>query len=147
MEKGKVFTGARARFLINGIKIGYATNCSGTEEIMYEPVDALDNIETEEYVPVGYRVSFSAGRIRLVGNTLKQEGFFPKTGKTPEEHLDNILKQGDMVCSIEDSKTKKVLMTLQQVKVASQNFSVQARGMTATDVQFVAVRMKDESEV
>jgi hypothetical protein len=38
-EKGRVFTGARARFLIQGKKVGYATNVAGSEEIQYDPVN------------------------------------------------------------------------------------------------------------
>lgn len=37
-EKGRVFTGARARFIYNGRKVGYATNVAGSEEIQWDPV-------------------------------------------------------------------------------------------------------------
>ena len=30
-EKGRVYTGARARFMVGGRKMGYATNVSGSE--------------------------------------------------------------------------------------------------------------------
>jgi hypothetical protein len=145
-EKGRVFTGARARFMIDGKKVGYATNCSGGEEIQYEQLECLDNIEVEENVPVGYRVTFSASKARIVGETIKSEGFFPKTGKNPAEHLQNILLQDDMVCVIEDSKTERKIMTLEQVKMGSRNFTINARGIVAKDVTYLAIRMKDESE-
>ena len=70
-EKGKLFTGARARFLLNGEKVGYARQVSGGEEINYEAIDVLDNIQTEEHVPVGYACSLSAGMFRIVAKTLK----------------------------------------------------------------------------
>lgn len=146
-EKGRVFTGARARFSIDGKKVGYATNVSGSEEIEYQPVEVLDNIEVEEHVPVAYRVTFTASLVRIIGETIKSEGFFPAAGTSPEEHLQNILLQGDMVCTIEDSKTGNVMMTLEQVKIQSRNFTINARGIVGKDVSFVAVRMRDESEV
>lgn len=146
-EKGRVFTGARARFLIDGKKVGYATNVAGSEEIEYQPVEVLDNVEVEEFVPVAYRVTFTASLVRIIGQTIKSEGFFPQSGTSPEEHLQNILLQGDMVCTIEDSKTNKIMMTLEQVKMQSRNFTINARGIVGKDVTFVATRMKDESEV
>jgi hypothetical protein len=147
MEKGRVFTGCRARFLLNGKKVGYATNCSGSEEITYDELVVLDNIETEEFVPIGYRVTFTASFARIVGETIKSLGYFPKAGTSPEEHLTNILTQGDLVAVLQDSKTGRTVLTVEQVKVGSQNFTVNARGMVATDQTFLAIRMKDESEV
>lgn len=146
MEKGRVFTGARARLVLKGKKIGYCTNVSGSEEIAYEPIDVLDNIQTEEFVPVGYTVTFTASMVRIVGETVKSLGIFPPLGKTPQEHLENILVNGEMVAIIEDNKTGQQLMKLEQVKCASHNFTVNARGVVGQDLTFVAIRMRDESE-
>lgn len=40
MQKGRILTGARARFLLNGQKVGYARNVNATEEIRYDPVNS-----------------------------------------------------------------------------------------------------------
>jgi hypothetical protein len=147
-DKGRVLTGARARFLINGKKVGYATNVTVTETIENQPVEALDNIEVEEFVPIAYRVALTAAKIRIVRETFKSEGYFPKTGASPQEHLTNILNQADMTCTLEDSKSPgTLLMTVQQVKIAERNMRVDARGLVGEDVTFNAVRMLDESEV
>jgi len=146
-EKGRVFTGARARFLLKGKKVGYATNVAGSEEIQYDPVEVLDNIQVEEHVPVAYRVTFTASLVRIIGETVKTLGFWPSQGSSPEDHLRNILLQGDLVAVIEDNKTGKPMMTLEQVKLASHNFTVNARGIVGQDLTFVGIRMKDESEV
>jgi hypothetical protein len=145
-EKGRVFTGARARFSIDGRKVGYATNVSGSEEIQYDPVEVLDNIEVEEYVPVAYRVTFNASLVRIVGETVKSEGFFPTGGTSTEERLQNILLQPDLVATIEDTKTNKIICTVEQMKMSSRNFTVNARGIVGKDVTFVCIKMKDESE-
>ena len=146
-EKGKLLTGARARFSIEGIKVGYAQNVTVTEEIQYDPAECLDNIEVEEHAPVAYRVRFSARKFRIVGDTLKEKGWFPKTGKNTSEHLENILTSGDLVATIEDTKTGKIVSTVEQVKIASLNWTVDSRSIVGEDVEFVAVRVKDESEV
>jgi len=146
MEKGRVFTGARARFLINNKKVGYATSVAGSEEIQYDPVEVLDNIEVEEFVPTAYRVTFTAALVRIIGETIKSQGFFPKGGTSPDDRLKNILLQGDMVGVIEDSKTGALVATVEQMKMQSRNFTVNARGIVGKDVTFVAIRMRDESE-
>lgn len=145
-QKGRVFTGCRARFMIEGKKVGYATNVSGSEEVRYDPLEVLDNVEVEEFVPVGYTVTFTAALVRIVGETIKSQGFFPKTGVDTETHLKNILLQGDMSAVIEDTKTGDKICTVQQMKMQSRNFTINARGMVGKDCTFVATRMLDESE-
>jgi hypothetical protein len=152
--KGNVFTGARARFSVNGIVIGYATNCSGSEEITYEPIKVLDHIQTVEFAPIDYNVTFTASFVRLVGpsfsNSLRSLGLFPELGNDDSTFLRNILDLDNgipMQATIEDSRTpSKMFMLLDQVKIASRNWSIGARGVVAEDVSFVAVRMLDEAE-
>jgi hypothetical protein len=146
-EKGRVFTGARARFSIEESRVGFATNVAGSEEIQWDPVEVLDNIRVDEFVPVAYRVTFTSSQIRVIGETIKSQGFFPQAGTTTDDHLSNILLQGDLVATIEDTKTNRLMMTLEQMKVASRNFTVNARGIVGKDVTYVATVMKDESEV
>ena len=147
-EKGRLFTGARARFLIEGKKVGYATDVSGGEEIEYFPIEILDNIRVEEHVPVAYRVvGFTARTFKIVGETLKSLGHFPSLGNSVEEHLNNILINGDLVCTIEDNQTGQTIATFRQVKVASTNFQITARGVVGEDISFVAISLADESEV
>lgn len=150
LPKGDVFTGARARFVIDNRVIGFATNCSGGEEIRYEPVEVLDNIQVQEFVAVGYTVSFQASRVRLIGRSVRSPdvNIFPKIGQNPQEHLEGILSAefAEMNAIIEDTISKEVFMFLEQVKLASYNFNVTARGITGEDMTFVAVRMKDETE-
>lgn len=153
-----VFTGARARFSVGGVPIGYATNCSGSEEVVYEAIDVLDSIETKEFAPVGYRVTFSASRVRLIGSpsgtngslrkiTSANSSVFPLLGKDATDLLQNVLAvDDDLACTIEDRFSGDVFMTLQRVKIASHNWSVTARGVVGEDITFVAIRMKDESE-
>lgn len=145
-EKGRLITGARALFSIEGRKVGYARNVSIGEEIQYIPIEILNNIEVEEFVPVSYTVTFSAGQFRIVGETLKSLGWFPSVGNNEEEHLSNILVSGDLTATVEDTATGKLIATLEQVKVSGHNWQVEARGVVGEDVSFVSVRCRDESE-
>jgi hypothetical protein len=147
MAESLVITGARARFMINGQKVGYARNVSVGEMLRYDPVEVLDNIEVQEHVPVAYTVQLRVGKFRLLGDTMKSLGYFPKTGGSSTEHLSNVLTSGVMTAAIQDSKTGANLATIEGVRVASTNWNVDARGVVGEDVDFVAIRSKDESEV
>ena len=146
-EKGRLLTGARARFSINGVKVGYARNVTLGERVDYEEARVLDNIEVEEFAPVAYNVTFTAGQFRIVGETVKSLGWFPSVGANTQEHLENILTQGDLTATLEDSKTGKIVATVEQVKTSSRNYTVDARGIVGEDVEFVAIRVRDESEI
>jgi len=144
-EKGNLFTGARARFSVNGVKVGYARNVNVREEVQLDPIEVLDNIEVEEYVPTAYRVTFSAGIFRIVGETIKSRGWFAGVGQNTEEHLTNILNTGELTATIEDTRTGEIFATLEQVRIQSHNWTIDARGVVGEDIEFVAIRLRDES--
>lgn len=97
-------------------------------------------------MPVAYRVTFTASLVRIVGETVSSLGWWPKKGTSPQAHLQNILLQGELSAVIEDSKTGQMIMALEQVRLASHNYTVNARGIVGQDCTFVAVVMRDESE-
>lgn len=152
LPKGEILTGARARFTVGTKVVGFATNVTVTESIQYEAVNVLDNIEVQEHVPVGYDVSMTASRVRLINRSLKSPvmNIFPKTGIDPQEHLANIigfdLPANSLDASIEDTVTQTTYMLMEQVKIQSHNFTVTARGIVGEDVTFVGIRVKDETE-
>lgn len=148
----RTFSGARARFYFNGTQVAYASGCDGSEEIIMEPVEVLDNLPVKEHVPVGYRVTFNANIFRTVASgastdvapgSLKEQGIFPKFGTRGER----ILQMTPVTVFIQDRNTGKVLYVIEGVKPSSQNFSITARGIVAQNVQFVAIKMLDEAEI
>lgn len=146
-EKGRLITGARARFSIEGVKVGYAQSVSLGEEYQVEEVQTLDNIEVEENVIVGYRVTFSCRFFRIINESLKSLGYMPSVGQNSEDHLANVLASGDLTATLEDTKTGKLYATVEQVKVTSRNYQTDARGLIGEDVTFSAIRIRDESEL
>jgi hypothetical protein len=147
-KPSNILTGARVRLEVNGVKLGYCTGCNITEEITYEPLKVLDNIETEELVPTDYNVTFTAAHVRVKGTTLKSLGYFPKTGTTPDEHLVNIMNQGELSGAVIDKiSPSKTIMLLERVKCGSKALAITARGLVGEDVTFQALRVRDESEV
>jgi len=145
----KVFSGARAVFKFNDSIVGFASGVSGSEEITYEPVDTLNHLEVREYVPTGYRVTFTAQLFRTISvgpstdedapGSIKEQNIFPK--------FNDILRITGCDALIQDKVSGKILFLLQQCKTSSYNFNVSARGIVGLNVSFVAIRAFDESEV
>ena len=153
-----VFTGARARFLIDGTPIGYCAGVSGEEAIDYEPVETLEFLQVREHIPIAYRASLSAAFFRLVGSPLKEYlgkesnaggmSIFPK--------FDNILTSGAMSAVIQNSKPvanqatgepgSTIIAQFTEVRAASKTFDVSSRGIVTENCSFVAIRQMDESE-
>lgn len=146
----RVFSGARCLFLFNGEGVGFASGVSGSEEIQYEPIDTLDHLEVREHVPVGYRVTLGAQVFRTVSQgasddlnapgSLKGQQIFPK--------FDDIFRIQGVDAIIQDHQvTQKILHQYQTVKTSSYNFNITPRGVVGQNVNFVAIRAKDETEV
>jgi hypothetical protein len=132
MATGNVVTGARISFKLDGVKVGYATGVTVREMITYEPIKVMDNIQTSEHVPTDYEVSMTADFVRVVGESIKDKGWFAPQGATSEDHLSNILASG--------------ILNVEGVRVAERNMNVVARGVVGTNVSMVAIRATDEAD-
>ena len=106
----------------------------------------LGNIRVNEHVPIAYDVTFSVGTFRIIGHSLKAAGYFPKNGTDSADHLKNILNSGELSATIEDQHTGTLLATVEEVKIASQSYSIDARSVAGNDVQFVAILLHDEGD-
>jgi hypothetical protein len=147
MATGNVYTGVRARFSISGVKVGYATGVNARESVQWDPIKVLDNIQVTEHAPVDYNVSLTADLVRIVGTTLKSQGWFAAQGGSPEDHLTNILNSGELVATLEDTKSGKIIATVEGVRISEVGLQVTARGIVGQNVSMVAIRMRDESDV
>lgn len=136
----QVFSGARARFIFHDVTVGYAAGVSGEETIDFEPVEVLDLLEVREHVPVAYRVTLSAQIFRVIGDSLKANGIFPK----PED----IIRQNALDAAIQDAGITQDNMALfTGVRTAGHTWDVTARGIVSENVNFVAIKVKDEYEI
>jgi len=107
----------------------------------------MDSIQVIEHVPTDYDVSMSADFVRIVGDTIKSKGWFPKQGASPEEHLRNMLAMGELTATIEDNETAQIIANVEGVKISERNVNISARGVVGTNVSMVAKRARDESDL
>ena len=131
--------GARAVFSINGTKVGFASDVTVREDYQIEDIEVLDNIEVQEHVYLGYRVSMTARVFRLPNKSLKQAGIFPITKEA--------LQFAELNVTITDKLSGHTLAQLERVIPESKNINFGARAVSGEDVTFRAIRAKDESEV
>ena len=146
-DRGRIFSGPRARFTLDGVPFAFATNVAGSEEIQYDAVEVLNNVEVQEFVPVAYRATLTASKVWFVNETLKSLGWFPKVGTDPGTHLRNILTTKDLAALIQDTQDNVAFMSGDGVRLASYNWTIAARAIVATDVTFVLIKFRDISEV
>jgi hypothetical protein len=140
---GNVISGARARLSIGGKKVAYCTNVTFGEEIQYEPIEPLDQLEVAEHVPTAYRVSFSAQHVRIAKNAIKN-----RDGVAIMPTLAKILTDNpDLSAVIEDSVTGVTLAQVHRVHCSRYSVNIGARGIVLTDCEFVAIKIQDESEI
>jgi len=141
----ETFSGARAIFKIDHIPVGFAGGVSGEEVIDYEPVNVLNMLEVREHVPVAYRCSLNAQVFRVINSPLKR---FGDTAQAIFPVQSQILYTGELVASIEDKLHEGVIAAqFEGVKASGHTFDVSARGLVSENVSFVAIRVKDESEI
>jgi hypothetical protein len=119
----------------------YCTGVTFGEEIEHAPIEVLDQYEVAENVPIAYRVSFSAEMVRILKNPIKN-----RDGVTIMPTLENILSAPEMSGQIED-KNGTIVANIQRVKCAGYDSQIPARGVVMANVRFVAIRIKDESEL
>jgi hypothetical protein len=141
-----IATGARIRFQLGGATVGLATRAGVNEEINFQPIEVMDNIEVIEHVAVGYTSGLNASQVRIIGETITSLGYFPRKGQTAADFLRNILIAPDLVAQLEDSQTNIIIARIMGVKLQGRNFTVDARGVVNEDLTFVSRRFLDEAE-
>lgn len=134
-----VMSGPRGRVWINSKLVGYAGGLSGSESVDYESVDVLNLLEVKEHVAVAYRATLSAQIFRIVGNSLKQQGIMPAANDM------SILTFADLSVTIDDKLTGLPIAQFEEVKCQEHSFDVTARGLVSENVNFVCIRVRDES--
>lgn len=142
-----VFTGPRCRFTLSGTVIALGRSVQIQEELVYDPIKVLDNLEVLEHEPIDYNCSMSAAEVLIVGKTLEALGFFAQKGQTPQDHLRSILALPDITAQLEDNVGETIIARVFGVKIASKSFAVDARTSVGRDIQFVARRVVEASEL
>lgn len=135
--KGSTVHGARVYMTINGQRVGYIKSFSASQQVNQGDVEVLDNILTEEHVPLGITYSGNIERMMLVGSSLIRAGL--------NVSLDNIFARGAENVQIVDRPSGgRVLLNIQRIAFTGNNFSISKGVLTANQVSFKAIKVADE---
>jgi hypothetical protein len=107
-----------------------------------EGIEILDQFEVAEHVPTGYRVTFTAQMVRVITNPIKL-----RDGVVIQPRLEDILTSPELTASIEDRASGAVVANIERVRATRYSQNIGARGIVLNDVEFVAIRIRDESEI
>lgn len=93
-------------------------------------------------MPVAYRSSLNATVFRVIGQSLKELGIFPR--------IQDIVTSDSLTATVEDARPveggREPMAFFTGVRAAGHTWDHTARGLTADAVNFVAIRVEDESE-
>jgi len=133
-----IVTGANGFLELNGQPVAFCRGINFSYSIQYEPMDVLDNIEVEEFVPVAYRVdSLSAELIDAMGETLIGRGIQP-----PQDQVATVQ---EYTLVLKDRPRDAAFGTLEGVRFQNRSLGFRKGQVTASNIGFVAKRFRDQS--
>lgn len=139
-ERGRILSGARARLLVDGLKVGYVTGLDVNQEVQLEAVRPIDTIAVEEYVAVGYEVSWSAELVRVIREDSHGRIWF--------QTFDELIAGGrELTMAVLDKVEDVVTHSLEGVKVGQHNFRIAGRTLASRMVNGVARVCKLETQL
>jgi len=135
-----VFSGARAEVwvTVNGadMKIGRCQNLSGSYNIINVAVEEMGSAVPEAIVPVGSNVTFSVGKITLIGERLDEMGLLPSM------NTESLIGFPELTFMVHDKITGYVKFTIEGAKPdGAQSFGGNPRSLFVDGMNFVGRRI------
>lgn len=136
----EVFSGARAKLIVNGQEIGFATGVSASENIQLQRVDVLGNIDSQEIVPVSRVVSIQADFVRITNKSLNELGIMPR-GNTVD-----VLSFPEITLEVYDQIGDAPVWRVEGARCESRSWQVQSGSIVTVNASFQARRIFDEQD-
>ena len=134
-----VVSGARAILKIKDQEIGYSTGVQASEQIDYQPVEQLGEVDVVTYEPTARRITMSCSLLRILDVSQLTE-LFPASGQltTPD-----VLNFAEMTAEVIDAQSTgtPTLYKFEGVKPTSRNFTLDRGGIMMVNANFVCTRM------
>lgn len=133
-----VFSGARAKLIVDGAEIGFATGVSASEQITHQRVDVLGNIDSQELVPVSRVVSIQADFVRITNTSLSDLGIMPR-GATAD-----VVNFPEITLEVYDQISDVPVWRVEGARCESRSWQVQSGSIVTVNASFQARRLYDE---
>lgn len=133
-----VFSGARAKLIVDGEEIGFATGVSASEQISHQRVDILGSIDSQELVPVSRVVSLQADFVRITNTSLSDLGIMPR-GNTAD-----VINFPEITLEVYDQISDTPVWRVEGARCESRSWQVQSGSIVTVNASFQARRLYDE---
>lgn len=133
----RAVTGARAKLYMDGKEVGYATGVNAQESITQVPIEVLGDIDAKEIEPIGRAVTMSASAVRIVGESLRSLGFWPKGG------TGDVINFAGLTAELHDEVNDEPIAIITGLKPENLNWRVDRAGLATYDASFRGIRMYD----
>jgi hypothetical protein len=140
MAENRAFAGARARLYFRGGQLaGWCTGVRGSENIQLQRVDVLGDIDSKEIEPVSRTVTMTADFVRILGNSLQEQGHWPRGGTA------EVVNFPPMDCQVFDEIGETPIYSFQGLVCETRNFTVDRQGLMTVNATFQATKVFDEA--
>lgn len=134
-----VHTNASIQLIVNGVVIGYATNCTGAEEFGTQPVPkGIGSIMPAEHVYTQWAGNVTVSKFFLRKEQVKSAGYAGSA--------ERILNQDVIDIKFIDKVTGKNIITFVGCTIGNKNFNVTNNGIVGRDATFFALDIINSEE-
>jgi len=147
-----VITGAKVRFLLGDVAVGYAQAVNYTINHELVPVYGLDRLCAYEYAEVGYSCTFSVSRFRVPKTSAASTSASVNSlslGSPVElgwqSKVQGMLTQGCIRAEIYDKSGEQMILKVDGVKLTSRSGTISARDLATETLDFVGLIAYDEA--
>lgn len=139
----RAFAGARAKIFAEGaagkVQVGFATGVSGQENIQLQRIDVLGDIDSTEIEPVGRTVSFTCDYVRMLDNSVQEQGIFPRGG------TEVVIQFEELTFEVFDDIDDKARWIIEGAKSESRSWRVDRSGVMTGSITYQARKLHDEA--
>lgn len=139
MAKAKVFTGARAKVLVDNQLVGIFDSCSTAVNIGAEPIHILGRYSADEITPTSYEaVTVNCSGFRIIGNGAH---VLPKMAK-----LDQLLNLESVTLAVVDRQNEDgpPVMTVKNCIPINYSTGVNAKATSKLQITYLGTVHSDE---
>ena len=139
------FSGARAKIFCDGANgkdfIGFATGINGSENIQLQRIDVLGDIDSTEIEPVGRTVTFTCDYVRMLDNSMQEQGFWPRGGTSV------VINFEELTFEVYDTLSEKPRWIIEGAKSETRSWTVDRSGVMTGSCSYQARKLHDEAGV
>jgi len=131
----QVFTGSKASFKINGVKVAFCSSVTMNEDNTLTDIDVIDQLEVAELAETGHKVNCTINLFKVDQNAIKAV-----LGLDALNDINTLLAQPEVTIDIVNRESGVIEYSMSRCKFAGGSGTVDARGVWTGTWNFRGVR-------